>query len=125
MEENKSAVNSAEKKELSLIIAIVDKGNTDLVMNAARAAGARGGTIAGARGTADPDMAKFYGISISPEKEMVYMVVEKKDRDKIMKKIYEDAGMGTKGMGILFSLPITDSYGLLKDGPEGPESSKE
>ena len=107
------AQNEAKPKtQRSLVIAIVNKGHTDLVMNAARKAGARGGTIASARGTADPEIAKFYGITLSPEKEMVYMVVNEKDRDGIMHEIYEDAGLRTKGNGIIFSLKIEDSVGL-------------
>jgi nitrogen regulatory protein PII len=96
----------------SLLIAIVNSGNTDLVMTAARKAGARGGTISVARGTGNPETAAFYGIVIQPEKELVYMVVENEIKDKVMKQIYDDAGLETQGAGIIFSLPITDAIGL-------------
>ena len=56
-----------------LIIVIVNKGNTDVVMDAARSVGAGGGTVARAKGTG-AEMAKFFGVSISEEKEMVYIV---------------------------------------------------
>ncbi len=110
MEENKEKKTVEAKK--SLILAIVNHGFSDLVMNAARKAGARGGTVSSARGTADPEMASFYGITLTPEKDMVYMVVDTPDRDRIMEMIYEDAGLKSKGNGILFSLPITDAVGL-------------
>ena len=111
MEESKTKSNKL-MTEKSLILAVVNHGFSDLVMNAARKAGARGGTVASARGTADPEMASFYGITLTPEKDMVYMVVDSKDRDRIMEVIYEDAGLKSKGNGILFSLPITDAVGL-------------
>ncbi len=105
----KTALN---KKDYSLILAIVNKGNTDLVMEAARKAGARGGTITVARGTGNQDLAKEYGIVIQPEKEMVFIVVPNDIKDKVMKAIYDDAGISTKGMGIVISLPISDTIGL-------------
>jgi nitrogen regulatory protein PII len=111
MAKNTNKSNELETKK-SLILAIVNHGYSDLVMNAARKAGARGGTVASARGTADPDMASFYGITLTPEKDMVYMVVDSVDRDRIMGVIYEDAGLKSRGNGILFSLPITDAVGL-------------
>ncbi len=99
-------------KKYELILAIVNKGSTDLVMNAANSAGGKGGTISVARGTGNPELAKFYGVVIQPEKEIVFIVVEKSIKDAVMKKIYDDAGIGTKGQGIIISLPITDTVGL-------------
>ncbi len=111
-----------DKNEYSLILAIVNKGNTDLVMEAARKAGAKGGTITVARGTGNPNLAKEYGIVIQPEKEMVFIVVPKDTKDAVMKAVYDEAGIKTKGMGIVVSLPILDTVGL--DGTH-QEYSKE
>lgn len=111
---------SQQKNEL--IVVIVNKGSTDLVMNAANQAGGRGGTISVARGTGNPEMAKFYGIAIQPEKEIVFIVVDAAIKDKVMKKIYDDAGIGTQGQGIIISLPITDAVGLT---PFKEEDKKE
>lgn len=105
-------VKPEASEQESLVIAIVNKGMTDLVMSAARKAGARGGTIAPARGTADQEMASFYGIPLTPEKEMVFVVVLSSERDKVMKQIYDEAGLRTNGNGIIFSMPITDSVGI-------------
>ncbi|MFA6861999.1 MAG: P-II family nitrogen regulator [Bacilli bacterium] len=99
-------------KKQSLIVTIVNKGSTDLVMNAARKAGGKGGTITIARGTGNPDLAKFYGLAIQPEKEMVFIVVDDTIKDKVMKQIYDEAGISTQGQGISFSVPITDAIGL-------------
>ncbi|MCI5670452.1 MAG: P-II family nitrogen regulator [Bacilli bacterium] len=99
-------------QKYELILAIVNKGSTDLVMNAANAAGGRGGTISVARGTGNPELAKFYGLAIQPEKEIVFIVVDKTIKDAVMKKIYVDAGIATQGQGIIISLPITDAVGL-------------
>ena len=102
---------SASENKISMIITIVDKGNTELVMDAARSAGANGGTVVRAKGTG-AEIAKFFGVSISEEKEMVYIVAHRESRDTIMKAIMEKAGSHTSAHGILFSLPIDSVVGL-------------
>lgn len=95
----------------ALIITIVNRGNSDLVMNAAREKGARGGTIVKAMGTG-AEIAKFFGVSIPDEKELVYIVTAKSDRDAIMKSIMEKAGVSTEAHGIVFALPVESVIGL-------------
>lgn len=95
-----------------LIYTIVNQGYSDVVMQAAKENGARGGTIYLANGTGGKEFEKFYGIEISPEKEVILIIVDKKIKDKIMKAIYEVAGLETKGAGICFSMSLDDVYGL-------------
>ena len=100
----------AESKSV-LIIAIVDKGNTELVMDAARGAGAGGGTVMRAKGTG-AEIAKFFGVSISEEKEMVYIVASRTNRDDIMHAVMDKAGRNTDAHGIVFSLPVDKVAGI-------------
>lgn len=111
--EKKEEENMSETSEtkFALIITIVDKGYTDTVMDAARSVGARGGTVVRARGTG-AEIAKFFGISISEEKEMIYIVAGRTDRDAIMRAIMEKAGVKTEAHGVVFSLPVDDVAGL-------------
>ena len=81
-------------------------------MDAARAAGAGGGTVIHARGTANKDAEKFFGISIEPEKEMVLIIVPVSQRENILHALYSEAGLQTAGQGIAFSLPVRDVVGL-------------
>lgn len=101
-----------EKRDHELIICIVNNGFTDLVMDAARKEGARGGTIFHGRGTGNPDMEKFFGISISPEKEIVIVLVENSIKDAVLKAINKAAGLETNGKGIAFSMPVSDVVGV-------------
>ena len=94
-----------------LIITVCDKGNTDLVMDAAREAGATGGTVVKAHGTG-AEIAKFFGVTISEEKEMVYIVSKREERDKIMYAIMEKAGRDTEAHGVVFSLPVDSVVGI-------------
>ena len=100
------------KTDYSLVIAIINKGYTDLVMEAAKSAGSRGGTTFTARGTGNKELGDFFGIAIQPEKEIVFILVEDKIKDNVLLQIYKDAGLDTKGSGIAFSIKVNDVIGL-------------
>lgn len=102
----------------SLIIAIVNTGFTDLVMNAAREHGAKGGTVTHARGTGTKEFEKIYGITLSEGKEMVLIIVKKDIEDKVLKAINDAAGLQSEGRGIAFSLPVEAVAGLKEDEPK-------
>jgi nitrogen regulatory protein PII len=94
------------------IICIVNDGYSETVMEAAKKAGARGGTVLGARGTATKDAEKFFGITIHPEKEIVMILTEKEKRDGILHALYKKVGLQTKGQGIAFALPVDAVVGI-------------
>lgn len=102
---------SEVENKFVLIVTVVDKGNTETVMDAAREAGATGGTVTKAHGTG-ADIAKFFGVSISEEKEMVYIVAKKEIRDNIMRAIMDKAGSKTEAHGVVFSLPVDSVMGI-------------
>ena len=77
----------ADKKK-ELVFCIINNGFSDLVMEAAKREGARGGTIFHARGTGNADIEKFFGISISPEKEVVLIVIDADIKDQVVSAIY-------------------------------------
>ena len=104
-EENK--MQTAEE----LIVAIYEKGYTDLVMDAARAAGAAGGTTIKAKGTG-AGAQKFFGLSLAEEKEIVLIVSNVEKKKDIMKAIMHNAGMDSKAHALVFSLPVTDTAGF-------------
>ena len=58
------------QSDYELIIAILEAGYTDMVMDAAREGGAGGGTVVHAKGTAAERAQKFFGISLADEKDM-------------------------------------------------------
>ena len=97
-----------------VIFAIVNDGYADDVMAVAREQGVRGGTIFNARGVAKEEAAAFFGITVHTEKEMVMMVVPKDIKDNVLNAIYKEMGMAKKAQGIAFSLPVTDTAGLVE-----------
>ncbi len=103
-----------KNNDYEVILAIVNEGYAEDVMEVAREHGARGGTIINARGVAREEAAAFFGISLNIEKEIVMMVVPKTIKDDILNAIYKEMGMARKAQGIAFSLPVTDTAGLVK-----------
>ena len=101
-----------------LIVVITNRGHTDQVMDAARSAGAAGGTTVHAKGTGTELARKFFGVSLAAEKEIIFILTREADRKPIMKAVMVQAGMQTKAQSVAFSLPVTDLAGLrlLEDG---------
>lgn len=99
-----------EKYELIVIIA--NEGRTDQVMNAARSAGATGGTVLHGKGTGSQNPKKFYNVSIAAEKEVILMVAPTDRKAEIMKTILRQAGPDSEAGAILFSLPVSEVAGF-------------
>lgn len=98
-----------------LIVAIANEGRTDMVMNAARSAGAAGGTVLHGKGTGSDKAEKFYSVSIAQEKEVILIVAKAEQKAGIMRAILEKAGPNTEAGTIVFSLPTSEvaGFGLL------------
>lgn len=105
-----------------LIVIISNQGYNELVMDAAREAGAYGGTILNARGTGMERAEKFLGISLASEKDMIFIVAKTKQRDAIMQSVMFKAGMETPAKAIAFSLPVADTAGLRLVDEEDEEA---
>jgi len=101
-----------------LIMVILNEGCSDMVMAAARPAGATGGTVLSGKGTGAREAEKFLGISLASEKDVVLIVADKQKKSAIMKAIMEKAGPGTDAASICFSLPVTSVEGLRRIDPE-------
>ena len=102
--------------EYELIIVISNYGYNNLVMDAAREAGAGGGTVVHSRGTGREKAEKFLGVTLAEEKEMTFIVTRSEKKNDIMKAIMEKAGLESKAKSILFSLLVTETTGLRISG---------
>ena len=102
-------------QQFQLIVALVNSGFAEIVMDAAREEGARGGTIVHARGTGTKEMEKKYNVIITPDKEMILILVTNQIKDRVLSAIYKAAGLATDGKGIAFCLPVEDVAGLKFD----------
>lgn len=91
-----------DEKNYQMINIIVNKGYAEDAMAAARKAGAGGGTIIGARGTAKEGDAAFFGMKIVPEKEMLMILVPAEKKNDIVSAITELPCFAEAGSGIIF-----------------------
>ena len=108
----KGEESSLKDTKYELLVAIANQGYTELIMDAARKVHASGGTVVHAKGTGSHLAEKFMGVTLVPEKEMVFIVVRKDRKNAIMQAIMDEAGIGTKAGAVVFSLPVTDTAGM-------------
>ena len=102
----------AIKTDYEMIFVIANEGYSDMIMDAARSAGAKGGTVIKGRGTGVENTEKFLGFSIAKEKEIHLLVTPAQGRNHIMKAIMEKAGLESKAQAMVFSLPVSHAIGL-------------
>ena len=100
------------KFEHEVIFCVVNAGFSEAVMDAAKEFGARGGTVIRARGTANSESEKLFGITIQPEKEIVMILVPSDIKDDILHALYREVGLKTPGQGIAFSMPVDNVVGI-------------
>lgn len=112
--------------QYEVIFCIVDAGYSELVMDAAKEVGARGGTVIHARGTANKEAEQFFQISIQPDKEIVMILVPTKIKDAVLHAVYQKAGLKTAGHGIAFAMEVENVVGLAPVAvkPEGKHETK-
>ena len=94
-----------------LILAICNNGYADEVMEVAKKAGAKGGTILHGRGSVQKNALQFLSITIEPEKEVV-MIIVSEEKNVIMEAIATSLGVGTKAHTVCISLPVDGVAGL-------------
>ena len=109
------------EKGYKCVFAIVNNGFSEVAMEAAKANGARGGTILHARGSISKEAEKIFNISIQPEKEIVMILAKNELVDGILKSLYNAIGTATPAQGIAFALPVDETIGL----EEKPSAKKE
>lgn len=100
------------KAELSLIVAIVNRGQADKVIEAAKASGASGATAFFARGAGVKEAHTFLGLTIDSAREIILFVVLDDLVNNVMDAIHTSGNFDKHGSGIAFSLKITGGAGI-------------
>lgn len=104
------------ESDYKLITVIANKGYADDIMAAARSAGATGGTVVNARGTAKPGDAKFLGMDIVPEKDMLFILSPTQKAGPIQDAIRTLPCLAKPGSGIVFSMAASNFTLLGQNG---------
>lgn len=108
------------RSQHELIVVITEHGFAADVMDTARGAGARGGTVVRGRSLAAEEAQKFLHITIQPEKDVVLILVPAAGRQPVMKAICAQGA----GHPLAFSLPVSDVTGLSL-APFGAEQKED
>lgn len=111
--EEAESMNKPERAcGLDAVVVVMERGYTNVAMDAARKAGARGGTVIAARGIAEDEVKRFFGIEIQAEKEIVFLIVRSEERQTIMTALMKAVGMNTRSHGLVLSVPLSSAIGL-------------
>lgn len=95
-----------DKSNNSLILIAVNQGHTDKVMETAKKAGARGGTIIKGRWSGSEQSEKFFGITLQTEKEIIVMLVTNQTRNRIMESVNKEHGLHSEAGAMICSLAV-------------------
>ena len=114
-DENKDAAEGDMEKTrrypYDLVVIIAKQGSAEQVMNAARKAGARGGTIVHAKGTGKMQAVNLFGLPVAAEKEMLLIVTRHEEKSAIMRAVMEDSA-NHEDPPVSFSMPVEEVAGL-------------
>ena len=95
-----------------LIVTIVKRGWSQRIVEAARKAGAEGGTIIRGRGTGIHEQKKLIGITIEPEKEIILTLIAKEKTEQVLNAIIEAGELKKPATGITFVLDVAQVAGI-------------
>ena len=101
-----------EKSAYALIWVSVAGGYSDDVVDAARKAGAKGGTVMKGRRRSSERVRHHFGISMQEEQDFVMIVVPREKKNDTMSAIMDACGLQTKAHGVVWALPIDEVMGL-------------
>ncbi len=100
------------ESDYSMILAIVNQGYSEEVMDAAKPAGASGGTVFHSRRVGSQEAMRLWGISVQQEREIVMILAKKRDKLPIMQAIGQKCGRKSGAQGIVLSLPVDGVAGI-------------
>lgn len=104
--------NTMTETKYVLISAVVNRGFSNEVMDAAKAAGAGGGTVMHSRSIGSEEATTFWGLSVQEEKDIVLILADREKKVDIMRSVSEKCGMQSEAKGIVMSLPIDSVMGI-------------
>ena len=103
-----------QQPEYAAIWVSVTSGYSDDVIDAARDAGARGGTVLKGRRRDSERVRQAFGLSMQEEQDFVLIVVPREKRHAVMSALLHTCGPHTPANGVLLSLPVEQAVGLAE-----------
>lgn len=107
----KNADTDAQKIGYTLLWTSVVSGYSDDVVKAARAVGARGGTILHGNRSGENTIQDL-GFDGQQEQDFVMIIVPSDKKTTVMQAIIKACGLNTSAKGVAVALPVEDAVGL-------------
>lgn len=98
--------------EFCAVVAAINRGHSEDLMETARTVGVTGGTVVHALQAGAAETMKFWGLNIQGEKEIVLILVPRSQKDEIMAELTLKHGMKSKARGVILALPVENVVGL-------------
>ncbi len=96
----------------TVIVAIVERGKADRLVEAAHKAGANGATVLFARGTGTDEHLNLLRIKVDSMKEVVLILVTEAQTQQVFDAVIKAGRLNEPGKGIVFTLPVGMAVGL-------------
>ncbi len=106
-----ATIKEEYNENIDMIVAIINRGFSDYVVDAARSAGASGATIMYGRSSMKKEEMNAF-INLQAEKEIVLILVKKEIRKKVMQEICDRTNLQEKGNGVCFCVPVNKVMGV-------------
>ena len=107
-----SKIMTNETRQYDLIVAAVAAGFAEEAMEAARGAGAAGGTIIHAHSLNNTKAEQFIGVSLLEERDLLLILTKREGKLPIMQALFEKVGLKTQAGGVIFSVPVDKTAGI-------------
>lgn len=112
IKEKIKSIKEEKREDVEMIVAMINRGYSDFVIDASRDAGATGATVLYGRSSIKKDDDFLNGVPIQSEKEIILILVKKSLRKKVMQEISRRTHLQEKGNGVCFCLPVSSVMGL-------------
>lgn len=99
-------VEVENKGKNSLIMVTCSRGCAEAVMDTAKKAGARGGTVFKARWSGGEELEQAYDLELNPEREIVAIVIPNEIRNQVMEAVNREHGLKSESQSMICSVPI-------------------
>lgn len=103
---------SDKETAYSMILVIANYGYSDDIINAARKAGAKGGTVMKGRRRGSESVMQYLGVTMQEEQEFTMIVVPRKQKSDVMVEIGRACGLKTAAHGVILSVPVENILGI-------------
>ena len=106
LKKGESKMSSEHTGENTLILITCNQGTSGVVMETAKKAGARGGTVLRARLSGVEELEGSYGLELTPEKEILMIIVPNNIRNAVMESVNQAHGLHSEAEAIICSLGV-------------------